>query len=124
MTYAYYPGCSLERSAASYHRSSVAVVSRLGLVLQEVDDWNCCGATEYFAINQLAAYALIARNLALVPEDVSEMVAPCSACYVNLKKTEKYMGKFPDLAGQVNENPIYQTPTGRNLRILRSSKSH
>jgi heterodisulfide reductase subunit B len=75
----------------------------LGLAVQEVEDWNCCGATEYFAINQLAAYALIARNLALVPDDVSEMVAPCSACYVNLKKTEKYMGVFPNLAGQVNE---------------------
>lgn len=103
MRYAYYPGCSLERSAASYHKSSVAVAGRLGLVLQEVDDWNCCGATEYFAINQLPAYALVARNLALVPDDLNQMVAPCSACYVNLKKTEKYMGSYPDLASQLNE---------------------
>lgn len=103
MRYAYYPGCSLERSAASYHKSSMAVAAKLGLVLQEVDDWNCCGATEYFAINQLAAYALVARNLALVPNDLHEMVAPCSACYVNLKKTDKYMGKYPSLAAQVNE---------------------
>lgn len=103
MRYAYYPGCSLERSAASYHKSSMAVAAKLGLVLQEVDDWNCCGATEYFAINQLAAYALVARNLALVPNDLHEMVAPCSACYVNLKKTDKYMGKYPHLAVQVNE---------------------
>lgn len=103
MRYAYYPGCSLERSAASYHKSSVAVAGRLGLVLQEVDDWNCCGATEYFAVNQLPAYALVARNLALVPDDLNQMVAPCSACYVNLKKTEKYMGRYPDLASQLNE---------------------
>jgi heterodisulfide reductase subunit B len=103
MRYAYYPGCSLERSAASYHNSSIAVTDRMGLVLQEVDDWNCCGATEYFAISQLAAYALAARNLALVPDGVNVVVAPCSACYVNLKKTEKYMGKYPELAGRVNE---------------------
>lgn len=103
MRYAYYPGCSLERSAASYHKSAMAVADKLGLLFQEVDDWNCCGATEYFAINQLQAYALVARNLALVPNDLDEMVAPCSACYVNLKKTENYMGKYPDLAGQVNE---------------------
>jgi heterodisulfide reductase subunit B len=103
MRYAYYPGCSLERSAASYHKSAMAVADKLGLVFQEVDDWNCCGATEYFAINQLPAYALVARNLALVPDELEEMIAPCSACYVNLKKTEKYMGKYPDLAAQVNE---------------------
>jgi heterodisulfide reductase subunit B len=81
----------------------MAVADKLGLFFQEVDDWNCCGATEYFAINQLQAYALVARNLALVPNDLDEMVAPCSACYVNLRKTENYMGKYPDLAGQVNE---------------------
>jgi heterodisulfide reductase subunit B len=103
MRYAFYPGCSLERSAASYHKSAMAVADKLGLIFQEVEDWNCCGATEYFAINQLQAYALVARNLALAPDDLDEMIAPCSACYVNLKKTENYMGKYPVLAGQVSE---------------------
>ena len=103
MKYAYYPGCSLERSAASYHKSALAVADKLGVVFQEVEDWNCCGATEYFAINQLPAYSLIARNLALVPDNLKEMIAPCSACYVNLKKTETYMGKYPDLGEKVNQ---------------------
>ena len=103
MKYAYYPGCSLERSAASYQSSAMAVARKLGLAFQEIDDWNCCGATEYFAVNQLPAYALVARNLALVPKDLTELAAPCSACYVNLKKTNKYMGKYPDLADRVNQ---------------------
>jgi heterodisulfide reductase subunit B len=103
MRYAYYPGCSLERSAASYHVSAMAVADKLGLVFQELEDWNCCGATEYFAINKLAAYSLVARNLALVPKDLSELAAPCSACYVNLKKTNKHMAKHPDLAEQINQ---------------------
>ena len=103
MRYAYYPGCSLERSAASYHKSAMAVADRLGLIFQEVDDWNCCGATEYFAVNKLPAYTLVARNLARVPDDLNEMIAPCSACYVNLKKTNKYLAKYPELADQVSQ---------------------
>jgi len=103
MRYAYYPGCSLERSAASYHVSAMAVAEKLGLVFHELEDWNCCGATEYFAINKLPAYALVARNLALVPDDFTELAAPCSACYVNLRKTNKHMGKYTDLAQQVNQ---------------------
>jgi heterodisulfide reductase subunit B len=103
MKYAYYPGCSLERSAASYHTSSLAVADRLGLILEEIQDWNCCGATEYFSINKVAAYSLVARNLALVSDDLTELAAPCSACYVNLRKTNKHMSKYPALAGQVNE---------------------
>ena len=103
MKYAYYPGCSLERSAASYHTSTMAVANELGLAFQEISDWNCCGATEYFSLNMLPAYSLVARNLALVPDDLSELAAPCSACYVNLKKTDKYMHKYPKLGAQVNE---------------------
>ena len=103
MKYAYYPGCSLERSAASYQVSTMAVADKLGLAFQEIADWNCCGATEYFSINLLPAYALVARNLALVPDDLTELAAPCSACYVNLKKTDKYMHKYPELGAQVNE---------------------
>jgi heterodisulfide reductase subunit B len=103
MKYAYYPGCSLERSAASYNASTLAVAEQLGLAFQEIPDWNCCGATEYFSLNLLPAYSLVARNLALVPDDLNELAAPCSACYVNLKKTDKYMHKYPKLGAQVNE---------------------
>jgi heterodisulfide reductase subunit B len=95
MKYAYYPGCSLEHSAASYHTSAMAVA--------EINDWNCCGATEYFSVNLLPAYALVARNLALVPDDLTQVAAPCSACYVNLRKTNRYMSRYPDLASQVNQ---------------------
>ena len=67
MRYAYYPGCSLERSAASYHKSAMAVADKLGLVFQEVDDWNCCGATEYFASFVASVYANTETRIMLVP---------------------------------------------------------
>jgi heterodisulfide reductase subunit B2 len=103
MRYAYYPGCSLERSAAAYNTSTHRIAEILGIELEEIDDWNCCGATEYFSIDAIPAYSLIARNLALVKPDLHEVVAPCSLCYVNLRKTDKYMGKYPKLAEQVNQ---------------------
>ena len=45
MKYAYYPGCSLECNAAAYDHSVREVADLLGIKLQELDDWNCCGAT-------------------------------------------------------------------------------
>ena len=65
MKYGYYPGCSLERNAIAYHQSAVAVANELDVEFVEVQDWNCCGATEYIAIDLIPAYALITRNLAL-----------------------------------------------------------
>lgn len=106
MKYAYYPGCSLSALAKPYHVSTKAIAGPLGIELGEIEDWNCCGATEYMAINKTAAYALIARNLALAAAEENasrEIVAPCSACYLNLKKTDHNMAKFPDLGAKTNE---------------------
>ncbi|MCZ7542097.1 MAG: CoB--CoM heterodisulfide reductase iron-sulfur subunit B family protein [Anaerolineae bacterium] len=102
-SYAYYPGCSLTKNAAAYDVSSRVIARALGFELNELTDWNCCGASEYFSLNQLPAYALVARNLALTAsEGAKQVVAPCSLCYVNLYKTDKYMGDHADLNEKVN----------------------
>ncbi|MBU4272426.1 MAG: CoB--CoM heterodisulfide reductase iron-sulfur subunit B family protein [Planctomycetes bacterium] len=103
MKYAYYPGCSLERNAAAYDHSVREVADLLGIRLQEIDDWNCCGATEYFSRNELAACAVIARNLALVEPQTDQLVAPCAACYLNLIKTDKLMVDHPEFGKEVNQ---------------------
>lgn len=109
MKYAYYPGCSLEKNASSYHESAMAIAKPLGLEFAEVDDWNCCGATEYISLNKMAAYALVARNLVQAKKmdlgangDEKQLVAPCSACFLNLSKAEAYLDKNPELTEKVN----------------------
>jgi heterodisulfide reductase subunit B len=105
MRYAYYPGCTVGGLARPYEMSIKAIAGPLGIELEEIEDWNCCGATEYFAINKSAAYALVARNLALAAKQdgLSTIATPCSACYVNLRKTDYYMGKYPKLNQQTNK---------------------
>jgi len=124
MKYAYYPGCSSLSSSSAYDATSRAVVEALGLEMQEIRDWNCCGATEYFSIDHLPAYALVARNLALIDaKETSQVVAPCSACYVNLKKVDENMAKYPQLNAQVNEalaagNLSYKPGSVRTRHLL------
>lgn len=105
MRYGYYPGCSLGCTARPYLTSTKAIIGPLGIELEEVEDWNCCGATEYIALNKTAAYALIGRNLALAANqgNLEQLMTPCSACYLNLKKTDYYMGKYPKVAKFTNE---------------------
>lgn len=103
MKYAYYPGCSLESSSAAYDFSVREVANRLKMDLEELDDWNCCGATEYFSQDELTACAVIARNLALVDSKLDQLVAPCAACYLNLKKTDHLMAENPNFGAKVNE---------------------
>jgi heterodisulfide reductase subunit B len=104
--YLYYPGCSLEGSARAYAASLSAIVGPLGVALHEIDDWNCCGATEYLTLSPLRGHALIARNLALAEaqrDGSSTLVAPCSACYVNLAKTDRYYRESSGFAELVNK---------------------
>ncbi len=103
--YMFYPGCSMESSAKAYDESMWEILKPLGLDFQAIDDWNCCGATEYVGISLTPAYALITRNLALAAQQAQgtdTVVASCSACYLNLAKADHYMAERPLLGKNVN----------------------
>jgi len=104
MKYAYYPGCSLEGACTPYDRSLRRVFAALGHELVELEDWNCCGATMYMSVRETVALSVSARNLALAEKNGngSFLVAPCSACYTTLLKTNRYLRELPRLQEQVN----------------------
>lgn len=100
--YAYFPGCSLEKMAQSYHLSALETTRQLGVELKELEDWNCCGATAYFHIDELLASTLCARNLAMAGKENLDLVAPCSGCYKNMYFTNAHLKSDPDLAEHIN----------------------
>ena len=123
--YLLYPGCSMEGSARAYCDSLMAIKELLGIELEEVHDWNCCGATEYLSINLIPAYSLIARNLALASKQANgsnTVMAPCSACYLNLEKADYYMAERPALGEKVNEalaaGGLHYAPGSLQIRHL------
>ncbi|MDP3186678.1 MAG: CoB--CoM heterodisulfide reductase iron-sulfur subunit B family protein, partial [Anaerolineales bacterium] len=96
-------GCSLESLGKNYHISALEVSRELGLELKELEDWNCCGATAYFPVDELLAYTLVSRNLAIAEKTgLKDFVAPCSACYKNAYFTNSYLQKDEDLAEHIN----------------------
>jgi heterodisulfide reductase subunit B2 len=101
--FVYFPGCSLEKIALSYHLSAIETTNKLGTKLIELEDWNCCGATAYFHVDELLAYTLTARNLAMAEKVGSEVVAPCSACYKNMYFANIHLREDPDLAEHIND---------------------
>ena len=62
MKYSYFPGCSLKGTGRAYKESLLPVLKALGV---ELDDWNCCGATAYMAVDEVKACVMASRNLAL-----------------------------------------------------------
>ena len=103
MEYLYYPGCSLESAGKPYDESLRAVFRALGIGLTELKDWNCCGATMYMSVDETTSLAISARNLALSEQNGSrELIAPCSACYTVLLKTNRFLRDSPELKQKVD----------------------
>ncbi|WP_272699481.1 CoB--CoM heterodisulfide reductase iron-sulfur subunit B family protein [Desulfovibrio sp. Fe33] len=105
MKYAYYPGCSLTESAREFDVSTRLVMERLGCELIEIPDWTCCGASAAEPVSKLMNYALPARNLAIAEREMRglDVLAPCSACYLNLLKVNREVVGDRHLHGRVNE---------------------
>lgn len=91
MKYSYYPGCASEGNALANHYAFLAIAKELGIEFDEIEDWNCCGATVVSGVvGDFPAQVLAARNLALAKSDV---ITTCSSCYTTLGLTNK---KFSD----------------------------
>jgi heterodisulfide reductase subunit B2 len=102
MKYAYYPGCSLTVSNKAYDVSVRAVAKALDHPLEELTDWNCCGATTFMSVRELYAFAVSARNLALAEARlVTDLLVACSACYTTLNKANIYMSEDADLRKRI-----------------------
>lgn len=119
MKYLYYPGCSLKSSGKLYEDSLLAVFKTLGVELEELEDWNCCGATNYMSINDKFAISISARNLAIAEKQGGgNLVAPCAACYMGLLKTQNYLDSDIELRDKVLEQLSKEglTPE-KNIRV-------
>jgi len=102
--YTYYPGCSQTKTSRAYDISGRQVAEKLGIELVELEDWNCCGASNYIAIDARKAFVLSARNLALAEKTGRpDIVTSCSGCYVILAKAKKYIASNPKLREDIGE---------------------
>lgn len=102
MKYAFYPGCTWE-SAAGYKESVAAVNRKVGIELDEIPDWNCCGATTFAGVDELESLLLGARVMALSQRrGYDHVVTGCNACYTTLRKVHKKLASNPAALEAVN----------------------
>jgi heterodisulfide reductase subunit B len=106
MRYTYYPGCSAKGVGRAYEESLLAVFEHLRSGLDELDDWNCCGATAWSSVNDDQAHALAARNLALTEQHAQggaevNLVASCTGCYRALLNAEQAVGERGEAADRI-----------------------
>ena len=104
MTLGFYPGCSLKGSSREYAESVIALAKAFDISLQEIEDWNCCGATAAHNLDKDLSFALPARILSLAEKQgLTEIVVPCAACYSRLTVTHYELSEDPVLKARISE---------------------
>lgn len=106
--YSFYPGCSSERkaSASNYMVSVESMCKALDVKLNEIPDWNCCGASIGYAEGgELPRHAMNARNIALSEKHNAgqDIVATCAACWLGTKETQERLSKSDQLLADTKE---------------------
>jgi len=103
MKYAYFPGCSLESTAKEFGESTQLVAEALDIELEEIPDWNCCGATSAHNLDHELSISLPARNLGIAERMGLDVVAPCAACYNRMRSAEVELKGNKALRDEINE---------------------
>lgn len=106
--YSFYPGCSSEKlgSASNYMTSVDTMCEELDIELNEIPDWNCCGASiGYAGGGELPRLALNARNLALSEQanPNQDVVATCAACWLSARETKERLEHDNILMQETNQ---------------------
>ncbi|MEB3173855.1 MAG: CoB--CoM heterodisulfide reductase iron-sulfur subunit B family protein [Cyanobacteriota bacterium] len=107
MKYAYYPGCSLHTSAQEFDLSTRVVMDALGVEIEELEDWSCCGGSIAGGVSHDLGLALSARNVVLAQRQQKDLLASCSGCYNKSAKAAKAL-----------ENPTERAKVGAVLSAM------
>lgn len=103
----YFPGCSAHGTSEEFDHTLKLVMKTLDVQMEEIPDWNCCGATSAHVMTENLAIALPMRNLVLAEKlDNTTMGIACASCYSRMKVTKKHLDENPELAKKINSTII------------------
>ncbi|MCL2839853.1 MAG: CoB--CoM heterodisulfide reductase iron-sulfur subunit B family protein [Defluviitaleaceae bacterium] len=91
MVFSYYPGCTLSTQAKEMDVHARKCAEVLGFTLEEIDDWQCCGAVYPMGSDEVASKLSAIRALHQAKEKGQDLVTLCAACYHVLKRINEDM---------------------------------
>lgn len=116
MQVSYFPGCTLKNKASDLDFYARRCAEILGITLEEIDDWQCCGGVFVTAKNEIATKLSSVRALRAAGEKGQALVTVCSACHNVIKQTNAAMTD-PEFAGKVNRYMAPDAPYDGSTKV-------
>jgi heterodisulfide reductase subunit B len=102
MEYSYYPGCTLKTKAKELDAAARASAAALGVVMDELPEWQCCGAVYPLARDEIATKLSAVRALAAARAQGRPLLTLCSACHHVIKRVNADMQNDTEIRAKVN----------------------
>jgi heterodisulfide reductase subunit B len=125
MKFSYFPGCTLKTKAKELDAAARLAAETLGVTLEELPEWQCCGAVYPMAKEEIAVRLSSVRALMAARNEGLSLVTLCSACHHVIKRVNHDMLTDEGLRGKTNnyigaEKPYAgETPVIHYLEMLR-----
>ena len=102
MKVSYFPGCTLKNKAKDLDLYAYRTAEALGVTLEEIENWQCCGGVFTTANDEIATKLSSVRALKYAGERNQPLVTVCSACHNVIKQTNHAMQTNAAFADKVN----------------------
>ena len=102
MKVSYFPGCTLKNKAKNLDMYAYRSAEALGVTLEEIENWQCCGGVFTTAKNEVATKLSSVRALKEAFSKEQPLVTVCSACHNVIKQTNYVMQNDAEFANKVN----------------------
>ena len=91
MKICYYPGCTLKTKAKDLDVTARRCAEKLGVEMEEIENWQCCGAVYPTGTNEVATKLSAVRALEYAKRNGGKLLTLCSACHNVIKRTNEAM---------------------------------
>ena len=102
MKVSYFPGCTLKNKAKDLDLYAYRSAEALGVTLEEIEDWQCCGGVFTASASEVATKLSSVRALKAASEKGQPLITVCSACHNVIKQTNHAMQNDTAFADKVN----------------------
>ena len=110
MKVSYFPGCTLKNKAKELDVYACKSAEALGITLEEIENWQCCGGVFTTARDEVATKLSSVRALKYANDKEQPLVTVCSACHNVIKQTNYAMQNDKEFADKVNRYMAPESP--------------
>ena len=118
MNFSYFPGCTLKTKGRDLDEYGRKAAEALDVQLQELPDWQCCGAVYPMGRDEVASKLSSVRALAAARDAGTSLVTLCSACHHVIKRVNNDMKNDVNMQLKANNYMQLETPYMGETEVL------